>query len=62
MSLTSVLLPLPLTPATQMNDPSGKVASMLRRLLARAPRTTSFFVEAGRRIKGRGMLRSPRMY
>ena len=38
-SLTSELLPLPLTPVTQMNVPNGNVTSMLFRLFSRAPRT-----------------------
>ncbi len=39
-SLTSVLLPLPLTPVTQTSSPSGKVTSMSFRLCCAAPRTT----------------------
>ncbi len=35
-----LLLPLPLTPVTQTNLPSGKATSIFFRLFSRAPRTT----------------------
>ena len=41
ISLTSELLPEPLTPVTAMNAPSGKATSMFLRLFWRAPLTTS---------------------
>jgi len=59
MSLTSVLLPLPLTPAMQMKRPQRELDVDIAQLLARAPRTTSFFA-LRTAINGSGMLRSPR--
>ena len=41
MSLTSVLLPEPLTPVTHVSVPSGNSTSMLSRLFAAAPSTFS---------------------
>src|SRR6266852_1763228 len=62
MSLTSVLLPDPLTPATQISSPSGKYTSIFLRLFSVAPRTTSIEPFPVRRPLGSGMLRSPRRY
>ncbi len=42
MSFTSVDLPLPETPVTTMNRPSGNSTSMFLRLCSRAPCSTSF--------------------
>ena len=41
ISLTSVDLPEPETPVTQVKAPSGKLTSMSRRLCLRAPRTVN---------------------
>ena len=55
MSLTSELLPEPLTPVTQMKFSSGKVTSILRRLLCRAPVILIDFLPRGRRCAGTGI-------
>ena len=48
-SLTSELLPLPLTPVTQINVPSGNVTSIPLRLFSRAPRTVRYLPLPSRR-------------
>src|SRR5450631_758564 len=62
MSLTSVLLPLPLTPVTQMNVAAGKATSMPLRLFSVAPRTTSCLPLPRRRSSGTGTDRCPLRY
>ena len=57
-SLTSVLLPEPDTPVTQVRAPTGNAASMSRRLFSRAPWTVSH-PRASRRIAGTGTPRRP---
>ena len=61
-SLTSELLPLPLTPVTQMNMPSGKVTSMFFRLFSRAPRTVRNLPFPSRRCAGSSMRFLPLRY
>ncbi len=64
MSSTSVLLPEPLTPVTQVNVPSGIRASMLRRLFSFAPSTSSQPRSSvgARRFLGMGIASSPFRY
>ncbi len=60
-SFTSVLLPEPLTPVTQVSRPMGNFTSMPRRLCSRASRTVShapsgffvatFFITASSRAR-----------
>src|SRR5215510_13664921 len=52
MSLTSVDLPLPLTPVTAMKQPSGNSTSIPCRLCSRASRTASHASPGWRRISG----------
>ena len=61
-SFTSEDLPLPLTPVTQVNVPSGMDTSMFFRLFSRAPRTVSHLPFPRRRCAGRGMVRLPLRY
>ena len=60
MSVTSVDLPLPETPVTAVNVPSGTVKSTFLRLCSRAPFTVSFLTLPLRRFFGTGTTRSPR--
>ena len=58
--MTSVDLPPPETPVTQVNVPSGKATVRFCRLLARAPTTVSAARSRGaRRRSGRGICRKP---
>ena len=52
MSLTSVDLPLPLTPVTAMKHPSGNSTSIPARLCSCASRTASHASPGWRRISG----------
>ena len=61
-SLTRLDLPLPDTPVTHTNMPSGMVTSMFFRLFARAPRTTSALPLPGRREAGTSMRLRPERY
>ena len=61
MSVTSVLFPLPETPVTAMNRPSGNSTSSPFRLCSRAPFTTMLFPLPFRRVVGIFTARSPRM-
>ena len=57
MSLTSVDLPEPETPVTEVSTPSGNDTSISRRLCSRAPTTVSWRLRStGRRIAGTSML------
>ena len=59
VSITSVDLPPPETPVTQVNTPSGMAAVTSLRLLPRAPTTRrTRFMSVGRRF-GTGMPRRP---
>ena len=61
--MISVDLPLPETPVTQTNAPSGISAEIESRLLALAPSTRMRRPESmGRRSSGTSMVRSPRRY
>ena len=62
MSLTSELLPEPLTPVTQTNVSSGNATSTLRRLWCRAPTILSDFLPRGRRCCGTAIDSSPERY
>jgi hypothetical protein len=62
MSFTSVDFPDPETPVTATSVPSGIEASIWRKLLARAPRTTSAAPLPRREISGTGMRRRPDKY
>ena len=58
--MTSVLLPLPETPVTHTNPPSGKATSIPFRLFSRAPFTTmARSARSGRRLVGTVMPRRP---
>ena len=59
-SVTSVLLPLPDTPVTAVNVPSGNSTSRPLRLCWRAPLTTRRLPLPVRRSLGMGTMRSPR--
>ena len=61
ISFTSDDLPLPDRPVTQVTTPSGNFTVMLRRLLARAPRTVSQ-PDGERRKSGMGTRRRPLRY
>ena len=54
--MTSVDLPEPETPVTQMKHPSGNATSMCLRLCSEAPRTTSASPLPSRRVSGIGMI------
>ncbi len=58
ISLTSVDLPEPETPVTQVKAPTGKLTSMSRRLCMRAPRTVNHST-GRRRWPGTAMVRRP---
>ena len=58
ISLTSVDLPEPETPVTQVKTPSGMRTSMFLRLCSRAPRTSSSPVGL-RRCAGTAIFRAP---
>ena len=60
--MTRELLPLPLTPVTQISLPRGKATSMRLRLLCLTPRTTSCRPLPDRRPLGIGICRSWRRY
>ena len=60
--MTSVLLPLPDTPVTATNVPSGTRRFTFFRLCSRAPITSSVFPLPRRRRFGTGTDRSPRRY
>ena len=62
MSLTSVLLPLPLTPVMATKHPSGKSTSMCFRLCSCASRTVIQASPGVRRISGMGIERLPERY
>ena len=60
--MTSVLLPLPLTPVTATKQPSGNSTSMFFRLCSRAPRTASHASPGSRRSVGTSIVRLPDRY
>ena len=60
--MTSVLLPLPLTPVTATKHPSGKSTSMCCRLCSCASRTVSQASPGSRRISGTAIERLPERY
>ena len=62
MSLTRVDFPEPETPVTATRQPRGKATSMSWRLCSRAPRTTNWSPDPGRRMPGTGMERTPVRY
>src|SRR5439155_15276036 len=63
MSLTSVDLPEPETPVTDVSTPSGNDTSISRRLCSRAPTTVSWRRRAtGRLLAGIAMLSLPDRY
>ena len=64
MSFTSVLLPEPLTPVTQVNVPSGIRTSMFCKLFSVAPMISSqpFSSDGAIRFFGTGMASSPVRY
>jgi hypothetical protein len=59
MSLTSVDLPDPETPVTQVNVPSGKLDVEVAQVVLAAPTTSIDPPVAGRRSPGIGIDRSP---
>ena len=63
MSLTSVDLPEPETPVTEVSTPSGNDTSISCRLCSRAPTTVSCRLRSiGRRMAGTSMLSLPERY
>ena len=62
ISLTSELLPLPLTPVTQVSVPNGTDTSIFFRLFSRAPRTVSHLPLPARRRSGTSMRFFPLRY
>ena len=63
MSLTSVDLPEPDTPVTEVSTPSGKDTSISRRLCSRAPTTVSCRLRStGRRMAGTSICSLPERY
>ena len=59
VSWTNVLLPLPLTPVTQVKSPSGNSTLMFLRLCCRAPLRISLSAVRLRRVRGTGIRASP---
>ena len=60
--MTRELLPLPLTPVTQVKVPKGMDTSMSFRLFSAAPRTVRTWPLPSRRVSGTAMYRLPERY